>query len=245
MLLILTVAIVVAVLAFYYVALKPVASCTDNIKNQSELGVDCGGPCAKVCAMEVVPIITFWSKSFKVQGGYYDVAALVENSNVGFEVQRLEYAFKLYDSKSILIAERDGMTYANDKERFVIFEPKVDTGNRLPSRVVLELTEPLWSRTPKNTQRPTLSIDNKSLTLEPLPKLTATISNQELYDVQNLDIEAVVYDDKGTALAVSSTGIDTLAKSNSAPLIFTWPEAFSAAPAVTEIYPRVHGVTTQ
>ena len=62
---------------FWYVAhsvYRP-PSCTDGKKNQGEAGVDCGGPCARLCKVVSLPPIVHWQRAFPVTESVYNVVA--------------------------------------------------------------------------------------------------------------------------------------------------------------------------
>jgi len=228
-------------LSLYLFALRPVPSCTDGIKNQSEIEVDCGGECAKVCASEVTPLVVHWTRYFKVQDGMYDLGALVSNPNVGFGISALPYSLRIFDSKNVMLAESKGVTYVNDKEQFVVFASNVNAGYRTPARAVIELGEFEWARIPANQVKPKFSLDNKQYVSEPASRLTATLENLELYALYDVDATAALFDDKGNVLGISATQIQDMPKTSKTELVFTWPEIVTPEPSLTTIYPRVNG----
>ena len=132
--------IVALVVVLFFVINRKAPSCFDNKQNQNETGVDCGGVCEAVCPNEVVNLTTIWVRPFRVSLGNYAAAALVQNSNL-FGVKQLRYRFKLYDSDNLLVNEREGVTYVNPDEQFVIFEPNISTGERDATRAFIEFFE--------------------------------------------------------------------------------------------------------
>ena len=53
------VAVIAGVFFAGYALFRAEPSCSDNLKNQNELGVDCGGGCERVCREEVVEMQIF------------------------------------------------------------------------------------------------------------------------------------------------------------------------------------------
>lgn len=229
----------------YYVFLRPQPNCFDGARNQDELGVDCGGRCAKVCPVEVSTLINFWTRVFRVSDGVYDVGALVENPNAGFHIPRLSYTIRVYDAKNIPVAERRGMTFVNPKERFLIFEAAIPTGNKVPVRAVLEFEESEWIR--GNMQNGDgvggLTIVGKIFTADPAPRLSAELENASQKDFGGITVSAVLYDADKNVLGVSGTHVDELPHGGKAPVVFTWPELFKNEVASSDIFPRLDAFT--
>src|SRR3989344_4321547 len=57
--------------ALVYINYQPAPSCSDGLQNQGELAIDCGGPCAAVCAQEPRPLVVEWARVFPIAGGPY------------------------------------------------------------------------------------------------------------------------------------------------------------------------------
>ena len=110
-------------------------TCFDKKQNGTELGIDCGGSCTLLCSVQYAPLIVKWQRFAKVNDGVYNVLAYIENPNIGAIAENLNYSFKMYDSRGILIAERFGKTFAPANRIMAVFEPELSTGNRLPQRV--------------------------------------------------------------------------------------------------------------
>lgn len=226
----------------YFAYFKPVPTCSDGLQNQAELGIDCGGECTKVCESEVSPLITFWTRVFLVSDGEYDAAALIENSNAGYGIRNLTYTFKAYDRENVLVFEKRGTTFVNEKERFVIVEPRVKADNRTPVRAIVEFEEINWERL-GSRERPNVTLENKILSLEPRPRLSAELLNESPKEWRDIVAGAVILDADNNAIGVSSTHVDVLPRGERASLVFTWPRAFDGIPVTHEIYPRINLVT--
>jgi hypothetical protein len=220
---------------YYY---KPAPSCFDGIRNQDELGVDCGGLCPQVCPSETVDARVVWSRVFKVDEGIYDTAVYLENPNPHHGIKSLPYLIRIFDQNNILITTIDGHTFLNPKEQFVIFHSKLEVGKRVPARAIFEFTDtPVWQKVSR--QQPALSINKKDFTNTPRPSLVATIHNESLENVKDLVVVATVSDDEQNVMAVSSTLVDTLDQGETKEIVFTWPKSFAAAPVAFDFYPHL------
>ena len=231
-----------AVFLFIYYAFihKPV-SCSDGIKNQSELEIDCGGPCSKVCSSEVSPLVKRWTRLFKTSEGVYDVATLVDNPNFGFGLRSLTYTVTLYDKDNFVVVSKEGITFANPKETFLIFENGLASGQRTPVKAILEFTgDPAWTRVPDSITMPKLTVQNMTIDEGKLPHLTAELKNESDLDISDIDVTAVIYDDEDNAIAVSSTFVNYIRRGETQDIGFTWAEPFVGKAAVKQIRPRLN-----
>lgn len=218
---------------------RHVPSCSDNIQNQGELGPDCGGPCTKVCAIETNNLVVLWNRVFKVRDGVYDVAAFVENTNP-FGLASVPYHIRVYDTENIPVKDIDGTTYLNPHERALIFEPQINVGFRNPTRAFISFPDTLdWKRLNK-AKEPTLVFTNQRIENQPILTLRATLTNESLFAVGEIELDAVLYGPDGNALHVSRTYVDSLASGASKEVFFTWPEAPAGEVLSADIYPRVN-----
>jgi len=208
-------------------------SCFDDIRNQDEEGADCGGACQKVCSFRVTPLVVEWSRFFEVMPGNYDLAALVENRNFNAGIESIGYTFELYDNQSTMIGEKKGSVFVNPGEKFVIYEPNIRTGGRVPTRVFFDFEkEPSWID--GTTFKQPLSIKSRTLSgpYDPQPRLEASIFNDSIDLFSNVMVIAVVYDSARNAIAASQTVIESIGKEEEKEIFFTWPTPIINRPAV-------------
>ena len=228
-----------------FLATKKTPSCFDNKQNQDELGVDCGGVCQSVCFEEARTIDErniLWVRPFMVSHGRYGAIALIENPNI-FGARELKYRFKLYDKNNILVKEKEGITYVNPDEQFIIFETNIDTGNRDADSAFLEIeSQSLWERFSTENARPIFSIQNKrpSLISPPAPNVSASLRNDSFVTTKNVEVTAIIFDTQKNAISASRTVVDILTPGESKDIFFTWPEDFVGIPSFVELYPRVN-----
>lgn len=213
-------------------------SCSDGIQNQGETGIDCGGPCARLCQNQVNAPIVLWQRTLPVSQGEYNAVAYVENPNPQSAAANVPYDFKLYDSKGILVAERAGTFSIPPQEVVPVFAGAIQTGNRSPARTefVFEAS-PVWTRV--SAAEPDLQVTAQNLSLSgPAPLLTATVSNNSEVQVTNVPVVAIVYDAQDNARAASRTIVDFIDRHASAQASFSWPQPFGFTPARVEIIPE-------
>ncbi len=237
---VLAVVLVIAAIIIVPIVNKP-ATCVDGKQNGDEKGVDCGGSCQKFCAFEVSDVVTLWSRSFQVQGDRYNAMAYVENQNPDAKIADIGYEFRLYDQDNKFIALRDGRTSIPPNGRMAIFEPGINVGNKIPRITQFKFTEaPVWVKTdPKIEDRVQLEIGDKNLMqTDSAPRLTATVTNNTIYNVPNVEFYGIVYDDAGNAIAGSKTFLPSIQKNGTEDIFFTWSLPFTGTVFKTEIIPK-------
>jgi len=213
--------IFVPFLVFWYQA----PTCSDGKKNGDEMGIDCGGSCTRLCSSQAISPIVLWQRIFKVSNGVYSAVAYIENPNLESSANGAGYIFKFYDEHNSVIGERKGTTFIPKNKRFAVFEGNIISPQKTPKRVTFEFTsQPNWIKDPTDYS---LSVQQKVLTgIETSPRLEATIENRSLENLNRISIVAIIYDDRGNAVGVSRTFIDSLAQREKMPIVFTWPEPF-------------------
>lgn len=227
----------VALPTFFIVYRAP--SCTDGKQNQSELGIDCGGPCSVLCRASARDIIVHWQRAFPVKDGIYNALAYVENPNLDSGIRSISYTFKLYDKDSVLIYERKGQTFIPPRKIFGIFESNINTDKRVPVTTFFEFSATQVWQKDSSIEAP-ITTSNSALSLENgIPRLTALLENRSNSTIYNIEVVAVVYDETDNAIGTSRTIVDSVNKGESSPLTFTWPEPFSGESTRVELLYRI------
>ena len=217
---------------------KPSPTCFDGLQNQNETGIDCGGVCQKICKDQALPLITRWAQVFPVRSGFADAAAYIVNPNPSFELTTVRYRFKIYDADEQLVAERDGVTFVNAAEQFIIYEPLIAVRERVIRRAFIELTPQenlVWHRSGAG-RLAQFTLQDKTVSLDPVPTLSAAVHNNSAFDAKDVSAVGVLYDDHGNAMGVSATKLDTVARLADTPVLWTWPNPFLSPIASSEIY---------
>jgi hypothetical protein len=237
---ILTVLVFLALVGFVlFLIYKPVPNCFDNKQNQNEQGIDCGGVCSLACISQIQPLRIDWVRPLKVESGWYDLVAQVENLNPTLGNRSIPYTFSVYDGDNVLITKREGSTFVNAGEKFVIFESRVTTGERDVGKAFLEFP----TSTPWETISPVakdILIERREFTNTPKPVLHLSISNSSLKVIKDISVITVLSDINNNAFAASQTKIDNLEPSSRQETYFTWLTPFISDPSYIESYWRIN-----
>lgn len=225
---------------FIYKKMQKPPSCADGIMNQNERGVDCGGICKIACFANIKqePDIQ-WSRAYPVAKGVYNLVAYIQNPNIDYISQPAKYVFKVYDDQNVLITTREGVVGIPTSKIFPIFEPTVQTGERIPKIVKFEFVEPItWIEYFGN--KPELEVVEQRLSrTDTSPKLDAKIVNKTLKMYRNVEVVAIIYDERGNGVLSSRTFIDSIGDKKTADVVFTWPEAITFTPSKIEVIPNL------
>ena len=213
--------VLIGVPAFFVLYQKP--TCSDLKQNGDERGIDCGGSCTQLCKATQIRPVVLWQQAFKVTPGVYNVAAYIQNPNISAEAYNAAYTFSVYDASSTVIVIKKGTAYIPPGKNFVILESSVETGERIPARVVFDLDENItWLSVRK--QPVNLSVSNPVInTYSTYSSVDADVINDSFEDVGKVNVTAVVYNTAGNAVAASKTYLDSLDKQSKQHVIFTWP----------------------
>ncbi len=202
--------------------------------------MDCGGSCQRACNQEVNPVSVIWSRTFRVLPGRYNAVAYLENKNENIAVYKIKYRFRFADKDNLYIGKREGETFIPASGKFAIFEPSLDLGNSIPVYTTLEFTEaPTWVKVnPAKVSQLKMFVSNIKLENEATsPQLSATVRNNSLSIIPEINVIAILYNAKGNAVSASQTYLDQLKGEESAMVNFTWPEPFDEAVVTKEVIP--------
>ncbi|MCX6751944.1 MAG: hypothetical protein NTZ87_00360 [Candidatus Nomurabacteria bacterium] len=223
-----------------YPSLNKAPTCFDGKQNGTETGMDCGGSCALQCLAQMDPVSVLWARAFRVVPGRYNAIAYLENHNKNTAINKINYRFRFADENNIYIAKREGSTYVPPSGKFAVFEPAIDVGNSIPVYTTFEFTQtPQWVTIPQEKiDQLKVSVSNINLVNEDIsPALSATIKNDSLFTVRNINVVAILYDASHNAVSGSSTYLDSLFGGENKNVNFTWPEKMPSKIVTKEIIP--------
>jgi hypothetical protein len=228
--------------------LNKAPTCTDGKQNGDETGLDCGGSCPSACLAQVNKVSVVWARAFRVIPGRYNAVAYLVNHNKNSAVEKINYRFRFADANNVYIGKREGSTFIPPGSNFAIFEPGIDIGNSVPFYVNFEFTQtPEWLQvSEEKINQLKILISNIQLRDETtLPRMSATIKNNSLFTVPNVDVVTILYDKEGNAISTSRTYLSELKPLQTSDISFTWQEPFSGTVVAKEIIPMYNIFSAQ
>lgn len=227
-------------LLLVYSSLNEVPTCSDFKQNGDETGVDCGGSCVRACVFQADPLSIIWSRVFIVVPGRYNALAYLENHNKNFAVEKIKYSFRFADKDNIYLGKREGVAFIPPGRTFAIFERGIEFGTSVPVYTTFTFTEmPNWLRVSNDLiNQAQILTGNINLENEiTSPHLSVNLKNISLFSIPDINVIAILYDDKHNAVSVSSSYLDKLSGEEEKIVDFTWPLPFSDKIINKEILP--------
>ncbi len=235
-------AIVVAFIAIVLIAtLYKAPSCSDGVQNQSEEGIDCGGPCAYLCTALEQPPTVLYTQVLESSIGRTDIIASVENKNATAAAKQVPYTLTLYGADLVLISQTRGVIDLPPGATVPVYVPNIATGNQIAASAFLaiEPTAPAWYRLATDPRvLPTVTSSKLGGSIA-APRVEATLVNPSVIALTNVRAVVLVRGASGTIIAASSTIVPYVPALGQAAVIFTWNRPFVDVPLSIEVVPSV------
>lgn len=219
----------------------PVASCSDNRRNNGETDTDCGGPCAPCELKNPKPLAIFWARFGRAGEGAYDVAALVENPNQTLSSDLVHYDFTLLDQYGI-IARRMGTTYIYPGERLVVVEPALRTV-REPVRVEFAVERVAWKSTA--FEQPPLIVERRDHSISSEGKQRHTVIEASIFNsgpqrYRRMEVAFAAFDAAGNVVGANRVLAEDIAPQERRTVRSVWPDVLAGEIVRIEVNPRVN-----
>lgn len=237
---------VIGVPVAYFVlkaTIEPEPSCFDNLMNQDEEGVDCGGSCSSPCPIIFGPEIEVL-ETYAVSLGEarYDLVAKIRNPLDDRGSASLNYTLSIYDLDGERVETVEGRDFILPGEEVFIVAPGVESSRR-PGKVEVEFDEIQWRKT--NIDKPQLDIIDPVYRTFPsrgefASEATGIVKNNSTFGFERVKVLILVFDDRDGLLAVASSEINTLESNQARFFKVTWPEQFSATVDEVRMIPRTN-----
>jgi len=201
---------------FYILFLKPAPTCSDNIQNQSEQGIDCGGPCAKICIPQSVKQISVnFSLFFVLGNSHVSLLAKVTNLNQDYASRNFAYKFSLYDSSGAAIQSFSGESfiYAGEAGKYILL-PNVSlsgaSGAKI-SRADFKIQDSGWVPASDFRGPPALAISGTNTNASGTGiAVGGYVTNKDTVEFGRVTVVAVFYGKLGQPTGASETELDNL-----------------------------------
>ncbi|MEX0910206.1 MAG: hypothetical protein WDZ73_00400 [Candidatus Paceibacterota bacterium] len=213
---------------------RPEPTCFDGKKNGSELDVDCGGGCARVCSLEVSPVVNLWTRVFEITPNNYTAVSLFNNPNTGLGSPRAEYLVDYRDTTGRTIATTTGFTFINPGQVIPIFLPNFMSSSTPLEKVFVNFIDINWQRIGRPA--PDINVVRTNFEKTPIPRITVRVTNNEVFDLQNVRVVAVLSDEDNNGFTSSATIINNIKSKDTVNAYFTWPVPFPIEPTFFDFY---------
>ena len=198
-------------LIIYFLFLKPAPTCFDNIQNQNETGVDCGGVCAISCEQKYAqPLVVNFVKKIKDGGNKVILLAEVKNPNFDYASDDFVYSFNTYDISGNKIQSITGHSFIYAGETKNLFEVIDADKNEISEDLTFLQYD--W-KSKDSFKNPDVEIKSSQVNINaagsvyPLT-VTGVVKNNDFIKVSKVILSAFVYDSTGTLAGVSKTELE-------------------------------------
>jgi hypothetical protein len=215
------------VTGIYVSLLKPPASCFDGIQNEGEQGVDCGGPCAKVCIpSSIQPISALGPVNvFTPVPEHVTLLVQIENSNSDFAASSFDYTVTLYGADgSSTVATFDGTSFAYADETKYLILPNEPIAAAV-SRADIAVSDIQWVPAAQIGFVPQFAFTNitSAASANGYAAVSGNITDRDVSSFQNIIIVAIFKNAAGTPIGASQTELDSLAPGGTQSFSISYP----------------------
>jgi hypothetical protein len=230
---------------FYYL-FRTTPTCTDKIKNQKEVGVDCGGPCAACIEMPNIENIKILEQIIiPGEAGKYDALVKIMNPNSLLGAAKFDYSFNFLDGSGRIVAKSTGSNFILPGQTKYVLAFNLSP-EMIPEKLDFEISSFEWSKF-SEYQEPDIAIYSREFSLAGggetgFAKLQAKMRNQSGYDFRQITDKAVIRNGKGDPVAINQTGFNDVRMNEEREINFNWSSTFQIDPvsARIEIEPEVN-----
>ena len=197
----------------YNTFLKPAPTCFDNIQNQGETGIDCGGPCVSCDLKSLKPIQVDqgWPKWFKTTTSTSGVVAEIYNPNPDWAASDFSYRFDIKDQFGAIIQSVSGNSFIYGGELKYLVEPRINLDAGKIASTTLTVSDPQWISV-NDFSRPDVEIQSVKTEKTDMLYVSGKVVNRSESDFSNFAVYSLVYNKDGQFIAASKTIVDSVPK---------------------------------
>jgi len=197
----------IIILFFSFLIIKgvqPEPTCYDNIQNQNEDGVDCGGPCIS-CEIKNLKLEIKKTDFIIYPDNSLDLFAIIKNPSSKYALKSFSYKFVLYGKENYKAETPPKNVFILPLENKYLLElnkqmPKVKIED---IKLEVEINPYNWIET--NEKPPVIDLLNYKIENN---KLIAEIINNDQKPFNNLEINFILFDYFDNIIGFSKTKID-------------------------------------
>lgn len=223
---------------FIYSIVAPDATCTDKKQNQSEKGIDCGGPCTPCMNLQAADLLTQETSVVVGGGNTYDAVAKIYNPNDALGAREFKYIFNLKDSAGQVVASYEGKDFILPVDTKYVVGLGIETKDSVvPVSAEIVISEPVW--TPLgSTEKPQLGVYNKKFDKAPTgegSEAEGMLRNESNYDLNRISLVIILRGSDGKILGVNKTEKNVVRVKEQRDFRINWPYALPGSVQKMEV----------
>jgi hypothetical protein len=126
-----------------FTVVRPTATCFDNRKNQHEIGVDCGGPCASCAIKQLKPLSASLVTLVPAGEGGASLFFEVTNPNANYGAEKFSYTITLHDAAGgSQTFTHSSFVYASEIRTIA----EISVSAEMPVSAEVMLADPTWQK---------------------------------------------------------------------------------------------------
>lgn len=236
--------IIIAITSFFYWINTSDPTCNDGKQNQSEKGIDCGGPCSPCEEVLQTEPINIQEVAFAPGGNNtYDVVARISNPNNSIGAKEFAYTFKLKDSADTAIAVRQATSFILPGDTRYVAELGLEVVNgSVPVKVEITIENEQWEKI-SGINKPQIGVYGKNFNEYQAGSgsgAEGTIRNESSYDLKEINAVIVLRDEKGNIVGINTTRRNSIRAKESQYFRVTWPYALESSVQTMEVDPQAN-----
>ncbi|XLQ20497.1 MAG: hypothetical protein ACKUBY_01815 [Candidatus Moraniibacteriota bacterium] len=209
--------------------MKTDPTCFDGKKNQNEEQIDCGGVCTK-CPEELIGKDLIVQNEHLVYGGEnkYDVVAQINNPNILYGGEKVYYTVEILDDNGTVLGSVSDETFILPNETKYLVEIGLETDKK-PTKLKVSINNVEWVKFTE-FDSPQILVKNQKFGFVQngtnYAEAFGLVSNDSVYDFNNVTIYVILEDERGIPVAVNSTEMRTLDSGAKRDFRLIWPHKF-------------------
>lgn len=216
-----------------YLFFKATPTCFDGEKNQGEEGVDCGGPCSRVCLPENFKDIQVSSVKFLNIGNKTILLAKIQNPNSSIAAWQFNYEFVVLGVDGSVLKKVVGQSFIYAEEIKYLSQILNENLSNI-NQVELKIYNPLWVKS-EYFLRPKINLLTKEILLQNgVVYLRGKIINNDFVNFENVKILVNFYK-QNELIGYSETTINQIKPSETLPFEVLFPQNLDLSNIQTEI----------
>jgi len=219
-------------------------NCYNQIKDEQEEGIDCGGVCSVTCeSLNKIEIL--WIKKVQSGNGKDNFLALIHNPNNLYGISSFDYEFIGFDENGEQIVSRKNKDFILPSQTKYLYELNLTKNDDL-DKIELKISNESWQKF-STYKDPTLLVINKLLqdtnndsrfNLE----LSGRLVNDSVYNLRSIDVIAILFDNKDLPVELGSTYLGNIQSRERRDFKILWQSnnLRNKDIARIDIYPRIN-----
>ncbi len=208
-------------------------SCSDNIQNQQESEIDCGGPNCISCELKLLTLKQVNEPNFFDAGQFKTTAVVkITNPSWNYGSKNFNYEFLFINRLGGAIATRPGLlgtSYISAGESKYLIAPAINIDPRDVGRVLVNISNVAWDLKANLTSY-SLSFKNLKLVLNnKSPQVSGILKNDSASSYNAISVIGVLFDKRGNAISASATKLDNVQSFSETPFVIFYPAMSNAA----------------